>query len=169
MPMSVDYTAFNTAHAQPFDVNTQASLEDDWRLYNAAHADPAALPIESIQASPANKVEASATAESTPLSSAHAHVQLATDSPSEDTGDVAALAQYEAIAPGLAMAVLEAAQSRNTQRRHYRMARLAVTTLIAVTAIACGQWALVNGADQQALYLSAAGLVSLLTTVLQHE
>ena len=49
------------------------------------------------------------------------------------------------------------------------MARLAVTTLIAVTAIACGQWALVNGADQQALYLSAAGLVSLLTTVLQHE
>lgn len=167
--MNIDYTTFNTAHAQPFDVNTQAPLEDDWRLYNAAHADPAAVPIESIQASPANIVEATATADTLPPSSAHAHVRVAKTASTDESIDMATLTQYETIAPGLAKALLEAAQARDTQRRQYRMARLAVTTLIAVTAIACGQWALVNGADQQALYLSTAGLVSLLTTVLQHE
>ena len=54
MSVNVDYTAYNKAHTQPFDVNAHPSTEDDWRLYNAAHADPAAVPIESIQASPAN-------------------------------------------------------------------------------------------------------------------
>lgn len=174
MPMSVDYSAYNKAHSQPFDVNAQAPLEDDWRLYNAAHADPAAVPIESIQASPANIVEASAAAHtadhaSEPTTTAHASVHLAGEAQTENTSTIATLAQYEAIAPGLALAILDAEQSHSKQRRQYRLARLVVTTLIAVTAIACGQWALVNGADQQALYLSAAGLVSLLTTVLQHE
>ena len=96
-------------------------------------------------------------------------MRLANEPQPKDPPTATALAQYEAIAPGLALAILEAEQSHSKQHRQYRMARLAVTTLIAVTAIACGQWALVNGADQQALYLSAAGLVSLLTTVLQHE
>lgn len=174
MSVNVDYTAYNKAHTQPFDVNAHPSTEDDWRLYNAAHADPAAVPIESIQASPANIVEATATAHTAdalpePTSGAHASVRLASEPQPEDNPTATALAQYEAISPGLALAILEAEQSQSKQRRQYRMARLAVTTLIAVTAIACGQWALVNGADQQALYLSAAGLVSLLTTVLQHE
>ena len=158
MPMTIDYTAYDNAHSQPFDRNALACQTDDWRLYDAAHADPAAVPIESIQASPANIVEAGATVHndtSEPTAESENHMQT--------------LAQYEAIAPGLALAILQAEQSRDKQRRQYRMARLAVTTLIATTAIACGQWALVNGADQQALYLSTAGLISLITTVLQHK
>lgn len=62
--MTIDYTAYDNAHSQPFDKNALACQTDDWRLYDAAHADPAAVPIENIQASPANIVEAGATAHS---------------------------------------------------------------------------------------------------------
>lgn len=172
MPMTIDYTAYDNAHSHPFDRNALACQTDDWWLYDAAHADPAAVPIESIQASPANIVEAGATVHndtSEPTANAYAGIRLATEPNAESENHMQTLAQYEAIAPGLALAILQTEQSRDKQRRQYRMARLAVTTLIATTAIACGQWALVNGADQQALYLSTAGLISLITTVLQHE
>lgn len=169
--MSDQYASYNTAHTQSFDVNAQNAQVSDWGLYNAAHADPDAIPIDSIQASPATMLEASghhidAVAQA---SDAQASVHIHPDTITDPSPDATTLAQYEAIAPGLALALLQADQTREHQRRQYRIIRLVVTTFIAVTAIACGQWALVNGADQQALYLSTAGLVSLITTVLQHD
>ena len=99
MPVNVDYTAYKKAHAQPFDVNAQAPTEDDWRLYNAAHADPAAVPIESIQASPANIVEATAAAHTVdtlpePTSSAHASVRLANEPQPEEHPTATALRSH---------------------------------------------------------------------------
>ena len=79
------------------------------------------------------------------------------------------LRALEQIAPGFAVAWWKAQQEAELQRRRYRLYRLGATMSIAMTAIVCGQWALVHGADNQALYLSGAGLVSLLTTVMQHD
>ena len=178
--MADAFASYNKAHDQPWDVNAALPVIEDWSLYNAAHADPNAVPIHAIQASPAGHLAASVSTRLPSLKDEEAPVLVSGAEASLDWDDAPAtapvagidahtLGQYEAIAPGLALALVQAEQTRATQSRRYRLARLVVTTIIATAAIACGQWALVHGADQQALYLSGAGLISLLTTVLQHE
>ena len=76
--------------------------------------------------------------------------------------DLETLARLEAIAPGYAKAWLEAETSEKRGTRLYRLVRLALAGSVAAVAIACGQWALVNGASDEALYLSSAGLVGLI-------
>lgn len=61
----------------------------------------------------------------------------------------------EASAPDLAEL------ARDKQRRLFRLLGLGVTMVLAVFAIGFGQWALVNGATSEALFLSGTGLVGL--------
>ena len=51
--------------------------------------------------------------------------------------------------------------ARDKQRRLFRLLGLGVTMVLAVFAIGFGQWALVNGATSEALFLSGTGLVGL--------
>ena len=50
-----------------------------------------------------------------------------------------------------------------TQTPNLQIAKTLSTTLIAITAILTGQWALTQGGGQETLYLSAAGLSTLIT------
>ena len=75
--------------------------------------------------------------------------------------DLAQLAELERIAPGYAKAWLEAELAKDRQRRLFRLLGLGVTMVLAVFAIGFGQWALVNGATSEALFLSGTGLVGL--------
>lgn len=79
----------------------------------------------------------------------------------DDLPDLAALAELERIAPGSAKTWIEAALARDKQRRLFRLLGLLVTMVLAVFAIGFGQWALVNGATSEALFLSGTGLVGL--------
>lgn len=71
------------------------------------------------------------------------------------------LAELERIAPGYAKEWLSAELARDRQRRLFRLLGLGVTMVLAVFAIGFGQWALVNGATSEALFLSGTGLVGL--------
>lgn len=71
------------------------------------------------------------------------------------------LAELERIAPGYAKEWLSVELARDKQRRLFRLLGLGVTMVLAVFAIGFGQWALVNGATSEALFLSGTGLVGL--------
>lgn len=71
------------------------------------------------------------------------------------------LAELERIAPGYAKEWLSVELARDRQRRLFRLLGLGVTMVLAVFAIGFGQWALVNGATSEALFLSGTGLVGL--------
>lgn len=75
--------------------------------------------------------------------------------------DLAELAELERIAPGYAKEWLSVELARDKQRRLFRLLGLGVTMVLAVFAIGFGQWALVNGATSEALFLSGTGLVGL--------
>ena len=75
--------------------------------------------------------------------------------------DLAELAELEQIAPGYAKEWLSVELARDRQRRLFRLLGLGVTMVLAVFAIGFGQWALVNGATSEALFLSGTGLVGL--------
>ena len=75
--------------------------------------------------------------------------------------DLAELAELERIAPGYAKKWLSVELARDRQRRLFRLLGLGVTMVLAVFAIGFGQWALVNGATSEALFLSGTGLVGL--------
>lgn len=75
--------------------------------------------------------------------------------------DLAELAELERIAPGYAKEWLSVELARDRQRRLFRLLGLGVTMVLAVFAIGFGQWALVNGATSEALFLSGTGLVGL--------
>lgn len=115
----------------------------DWEKFNEAHAQPfdCNLPRQGVEdkglydaAHRQNKdFHIDATAET------RATLQTTVAAPSADAAG-AESTKYEALASAI---------------RH-----LSATALAAI-AILAGQWALVNGADQESLYLSAAGLVSL--------
>lgn len=72
--------------------------------------------------------------------------------------DLAELAELERIAPGYAKEWLSVELARDRQRRLFRLLGLGVTMVLA---IGFGQWALVNGATSEALFLSGTGLVGL--------
>lgn len=72
--------------------------------------------------------------------------------------DLAELAELERIAPGYAKEWLSMELARDKQRRLFRLLGLGVTMVLA---IGFGQWALVNGATSEALFLSGTGLVGL--------
>lgn len=80
----------------------------------------------------------------------------------EGCPDLETLARLEAIAPGYAKAWLEAQMGEKRGARLFRLVRLGLAGAVAAVAIACGQWALVNGASEEALYLSSAGLIGLI-------
>ena len=69
--------------------------------------------------------------------------------------------ELERIAPGYAKEWLSVELARDKQRRLFRLLGLGVTMVLAVFAIGFGQWALVNGATSEALFLSGTGLVGL--------
>lgn len=75
--------------------------------------------------------------------------------------DLAELAELERIAPGYAKEWLSVELARDRQRRLFRLLGLGVTMVLAVFAIGFGQWALVNGATSEVLFLSGTGLVGL--------
>lgn len=83
--------------------------------------------------------------------------------------DLAQLAELERIAPGYAKAWLEAELAKDRQRRLFRLLGLGVTMVLAVFAIGFGQWALVNGATSEALFLSGTGLVGLVGAFLSRN
>lgn len=80
--------------------------------------------------------------------------------------DVDALAKLETVAPGYAKAWLEAELARDKQRRLFRLLGLLVTMVLAVFAIGFGQWTLMQGATNEALFLSGTGLLGLVGTFL---
>lgn len=79
----------------------------------------------------------------------------------DELPDLSALAELERVAPGSAKTWIEAALASDKQRRLFRLLGLLVTMVLAVFAIGFGQWALVNGATSEALFLSGTGLVGL--------
>lgn len=83
--------------------------------------------------------------------------------------ELAHLAELERIAPGYAKAWLEAELAKDRQRRLFRLLGLGVTMVLAVFAIGFGQWALVNGATSEALFLSGTGLVGLVGAFLSRN
>lgn len=89
--------------------------------------------------------------------------------PQAQQTDLAQLAELERIAPGYAKAWLEAELAKDRQRRLFRLLGLGVTMVLAVFAIGFGQWALVNGATSEALFLSGTGLVGLVGAFLSRN
>lgn len=102
------------------------------------------------------------------VATAVAQVNAQPQAQTEQT-DLAQLAELERIAPGYAKAWLEAELAKDRQRRLFRLLGLGVTMVLAVFAIGFGQWALVNGATSEALFLSGTGLVGLVGAFLSRN
>ena len=155
----------------PWDCNAAVHAVEDRGLYDSAHVGGYSNVMGEV---PQLAAAAQAVGDG-----AHAAAQVdvlpaaepvtATTSAKALPPEAEELRALEQIAPGFAVAWWKEQQTAANQRRRYRLYRLGATMCIAITAIVCGQWALVHGADNQALYLSGAGLVSLLTTVMQHD
>lgn len=93
--------------------------------------------------------------------SAQARPVESSEASAPDLAELAELAELERIAPGYAKEWLSVELARDRQRRLFRLLGLGVTMVLAVFAIGFGQWALVNGATSEALFLSGTGLVGL--------
>lgn len=77
------------------------------------------------------------------------------------------LAAYEAAAPGITAQLLAEDRDRARRADRYRTIRLVAALGLAVTTILLGQWALLHGASDQALYLTGGGLAGLIATFLR--
>ena len=105
----------------------------------------------------------------TAVAQVSAQAQPAGSAAAEGKPDLAELAELERIAPGYAKEWLAAELARDKQRRLFRLLGLGVTMVLAVFAIGFGQWALVNGATSEALFLSGTGLVGLVGAFLSRN